>query len=148
MLGCRSTEREELNGVSKKIIGGAIEVHRALGPGLLESAYVACLAYELSQRGPLVDRQVQLPIVCKTVKVDTAFKLDLLVERKVIVELKAVEQVYPLHKTQLLTYLKLSGLELGLLINFNVRVLKDGISRVIYDKKIMPLCSLCALCLI
>ena len=135
MLGCRLTEREELNGVSKKIIGGAIEVHRALGPGLLESAYEACLAYELSQRGLLVDRQVQLPIVYKTVKVDTAFRLDLLVNRQVIVELKAVEQVYPLHKTQLLTYLKLSGLKLGLLINFNVNILRDGISRVINDRK-------------
>ena len=135
MLGCRLTEREELNGVSKKIIGGAIEVHRALGPGLLESAYEACLAYELSQRGLLVDRQVQLPIVYKTVKVDTAFRLDLLVNRQVIVELKAVEQVYPLHKTQLLTYLKLSGLKLGLLINYNVNILRDGISRVINDRK-------------
>ena len=135
MLGCRLTEREELNGVSKRIIGGAIEVHRALGPGLLESAYEACLAYELSQRGLLVDRQVQLPIVYKTVKVDTAFRLDLLVNRQVIVELKAVEQVYPLHKTQLLTYLKLSGLKLGLLINYNVNILRDGISRVINDRK-------------
>ena len=103
-------DREELNAISKQIIGAAIEVHRALGPGLLESAYEACLEYELSQRGMTVERQKQLPIVYKAVVVDAAFRLDLLVSNKVIVELKAVEQVYPIHKAQLLTYLKLSGL--------------------------------------
>ena len=128
-------EREELNGISGQIIGSAIEVHRALGPGLLESAYEACLAHELFQRGLAVERQKHLPITYKTVELDAAYRLDLLVERRVVVELKAVEQVYPIHKTQLLTYLKLSGLKLGLLINFNVKVLKDGIDRVIYDKK-------------
>ena len=128
-------ERAELNGISRKIIGGAIEVHRALGPGLLESAYETCLAYELAGIGLAVERQKQLPISYKDIELDTAYRLDLLVERKVIVELKAVEQIFPIHKTQLLTYLKLSGLELGLLINFNVKVLRDGISRVIYDKK-------------
>ena len=128
-------ERAELNGISRKIIGGAIEVHRALGPGLLESAYETCLAYELAGIGLAVERQKQLPISYKDIELDTAYRLDLLVERKVIVKLKAVEQIFPIHKTQLLTYLKLSGLELGLLINFNVKVLRDGISRVIYDKK-------------
>ena len=137
-------ERAELNGISRKIIGGAIEVHRALGPGLLESAYETCLAYELAGLGLTVERQKQLPISYKDIELDTAYRLDLLVERKVIVELKAVEQVYPLHKNQLLTYLKLSGLELGLLINFNVRVLKDGISRVIYDKNNASVLFVCS----
>ena len=129
------TDRGELNELSRQIIGAAIDVHRNLGPGLLETAYEACLEYELSQRGMVVERQKQLPIVYKKVVVDAAFRLDLVVNEKVIVELKAVEQVYPIHKAQLLTYLKLSGLELGLLINFNVRILKDGVNRVIYDKK-------------
>ena len=126
-------DREELNAISKQIIGAAIEVHRALGPGLLESAYEACLEYEISQRGMTVERQKLLPIVYKAVVVDAAFRLDLLVSNKVIVELKAVEQVYPIHKAQLLTYLKLSGLELGLIINFNVKMLRDGVSRVVYN---------------
>ena len=129
------TDRGELNELSRRIIGAAIDVHRALGPGLLETAYEACLEYELSQRGMFVERQKQLPIVYKKVVVDAAFRLDLVVDKRVIVELKAVEQVYPIHKAQLLTYLKLSGLELGLLINFNVRILKNGVSRVIYDNK-------------
>ena len=129
------TDREELNEISKQIIGAAIEVHRTLGPGLVESAYESCLEYELSQRGMTVERQKQLPIEYKTVVIDAAFRLDLVVNEKVIVELKAVEQVYPIHKAQLLTYLKLSGLELGLLINFNVRILRDGVSRVIHNKR-------------
>ena len=128
-------DRAELNEISEQILGAAIEVHRTLGPGLLESAYEVCLAYELSQRGLVVERQKQLSVPYKDVQLDAAFRLDLLVEGKVIVELKAVEQVSPVHKTQLLTYLKLSGLELGLLINFNVRMLKDGINRVIYTSK-------------
>lgn len=128
-------DRSELNEISGQILGAAIEVHRTLGPGLLESAYEVCLAYELSQRGLVVERQKQLPVPYKDVQLDAAFRLDILVEGKVIVELKAVEQVSPVHKTQLLTYLKLSGLELDLLINFNVKMLKDGISRVIYSPK-------------
>ena len=129
------TDRGELNLISRQIIGAAIEVHRTLGPGLLETAYESCLEYELSQRGMTVERQKQLPIEYKTVVIDAAFRLDLLVNEKVIVELKAVEQVYPIHKAQLLTYLKLSGLKLGLLINFNVKVLRDGVSRVIHDRR-------------
>ena len=128
-------DRAELNEISEQILGAAIEVHRTLGPGLLESAYEVCLAYELSQRGLVVERQKQLSVPYKDVQLDAAFRLDLLVEGKVIVELKAVEQVSPVHKTQLLTYLKLSGLELGLLINFNVKMLKNGINRVIYTSK-------------
>ena len=129
------SERTELNEISNQIIGAAIEVHRALGPGLLETAYEVCLAYELSQLGLMVERQKPLPISYKRVELDAAFRLDLLVEGKVIVELKAVGQISPVHKAQVLTYLKLSGLELGLLINFNVRVLKDGISRLVHDNK-------------
>ena len=124
-----------MNEISRQIIGAAIEVHRTLGPGLLESAYEVCLAYEISQVGLGIERQKHLPVPYKDVQLDAAFRLDLLVENKVIVELKAVEQVSPVHKTQLLTYLKLSGLELGLLINFNVKILKDGISRVVYNPK-------------
>ena len=129
------SEKTELNEISNQIIGAAIEVHRALGPGLLETAYEVCLAYELSQLGLMVERQKPLPISYKRVELDAAFRLDLLVEGKVIVELKAVGQISPVHKAQVLTYLKLSGLESGLLINFNVRVLKDGISRLVHDKK-------------
>ncbi len=129
------SNRSQLNEISRQVIGAAIEVHRELGPGLLETAYEACLAYELSQRGLAVERQKQLPIAYKSVQLDTVYRLDLLVERQVIVELKAVEQLSPVHRTQLLTYLKLSGVELGLLINFNVKVLKDGVSRVIYGPK-------------
>lgn len=128
-------DRSELNEISGQIIGAAIEVHRTLGPGLLESAYEVCLAYELSQQGLAVERQKQIAIPYKDVQLDAAYRLDLLVEGKVIVELKAVEQVSPIHKTQLLTYLKLSGFELGLLINFNVNVLKEGISRIVYNPK-------------
>ena len=123
----------ELNAITNQIIGAAIEVHRALGPGLLESAYEACLAYELAHRRLDVEQQKSLPIVYKEVSLDAAYRLDLLVERKVIVELKAVDSLTPLHKAQLMSYLKLSGLELGLLINFNVPVLKNGIQRVIVN---------------
>ena len=123
----------ELNQITDQIIGASIDVHLSLGPGLLESAYEACLAYELVQRGLIVEQQKSLPIIYKEVSLDTGYRLDLLVERSVIVELKAVDSLTPLHKAQLLSYLKLSGLKLGLLINFNVRVLKNGIQRVISD---------------
>ena len=123
----------ELNHITNQIIGAAIEVHRTLGPGLLESAYEACLAYELVHRSLYVEQQKPLPIVYKEISLDAAYRLDLLVERKVIVELKAVDSLTPLHKAQIMSYLKLSGLELGLLINFNVPVLKNGIQRVILN---------------
>lgn len=123
----------ELNQITDQIIGASIDVHRSLGPGLLESAYEACLTYELTQRGLIVEQQKSLPIVYKEVSLDIGYRLDLLVERSVIVELKAVDSLTPLHKAQLLSYLKLSGLKLGLLIHFNVRVLKNGIQRVIMD---------------
>ncbi len=123
----------ELNQVTSQTIGAAIDVHRALGLGLLESAYEACLAYELVNRGLNVEQQKPLPITYKDVSLDAGYRLDLLVERSVIVELKAVDSLTPLHKAQLMSYLKLSGLNLGLLINFNVQVLKSGIQRVIMN---------------
>jgi GxxExxY protein len=124
---------EELNRLTETIIGAAISVHRELGPGLLESTYEACLFYELTSRGLFVEKQKELPVRYKDLKIDTGYRIDLLVDRSVIVELKAVDQLHPIHEAQLLTYLKLSGCKLGLLINFNVKVLKDGIKRRILD---------------
>ncbi len=112
--------------LSFRIIGAAIEVHKALGPGLLESAYEQCLCRELSIRGIPFERQVPLPVEYKGTKLDCGYKLDLLVAELVIVELKAVEKLAPIHTAQLLTYLRLSGLWLGLLINFHVPLLTDG----------------------
>ena len=123
----------DLNKVTSEIIGAAIDVHRTLGPGLLESAYEACLAYELVHRGLNVEQQKPLPVIYKEVYLDAGYRLDLLVNGNVIVELKAVDSLTPLHKAQLMSYLKLSGLKLGLLINFNVQVLKNGIQRVIIN---------------
>jgi GxxExxY protein len=123
-------ERGKLNKITGQIIGGAIEVHRHLGPGLLESAYEACLAYELRQRGLGVERQKPLPIVYKDIKLDQGYRIDLLIENKVIVELKVVEALTDVHEAQLLSYLKFSGCSIGLLINFDVALLKDGIKRL------------------
>lgn len=117
--------------ITEAIIGAAISVHRELGPGLLESTYEACLDYELRQPGLKVERQKALPIAYKEVRLDCGYRLDLLVEDKVIVELKSARQVDPVHEAQLLSYLKLSGCKVGLLINFNVRLLKDGIKRMV-----------------
>ena len=119
----------ELNEISEKIIGAAIQVHRTLGPGLLESTYEACLKYELEKRGLKILSQVGLPVIYDGIKIDLGYRVDLLVEDAVIIELKAVTTVTPLHEAQLLSYLKLSGKHLGLLINFNVTLLKDGITR-------------------
>jgi GxxExxY protein len=127
------TEKERLNKITESIIGAAIEVHRAIGPGLLESAYEACLAFELVQRGLKVEQQKLLPVVYREVKLDCGYRLDLLVEEEVIVEIKAVDRLAPIHQAQLLSYLRLSGCKVGLLINFNVKVLKDGIRRVVND---------------
>ena len=124
---------KEINEITESIIGAAIAVHRALGPGLLESAYEACLAYDLVDSGFLVERQKGLPVVYRGVELDCGYRIDLLVENKVIVELKAVEKILPIHEAQLLSYLKLSGCKVGLLINFNVKVLKTGIRRLIND---------------
>ncbi len=119
------------NEFTEKIIAAAIEVHRNLGPGLLESAYEECLCYELSQRGLRFKRQVNLPITYKGLKLDCGHKMDLVVEDAVIVELKTVDRLLPIHSAQLLTYLKSSGKQIGLLINFNVPVLKDGLKRMV-----------------
>ena len=111
------------------IIGAAIEVHRVLGPGLLESAYEECLCHELYLRGLSFERQVALPVSFKGLQLDCGYKIDLVVEREIVVELKAVEKILPVHEAQLLTYLKLSGKHVGLLINFNVPLLTRGIIR-------------------
>ena len=117
--------------ITKQIIGAAIEVHRALGPGLLESTYEACLAFELAKRGLRIEEQRAIPVVYQSVKLDCGYRIDLLVNKKVIVEIKAVESLLPIHEAQLLSYLKLSGCKVGLLINFNVRVLRVGLKRLV-----------------
>jgi GxxExxY protein len=117
--------------VSNKVLGLAIEVHRHLGPGLLESAYEECLAFELRQQAIDFQRQVALPILYKGMQLDCAYRMDLVVERYLVIEIKAVEQLLPIHQAQLLTYLKLSTLKFGLLLNFNVALLRDGIKRMI-----------------
>ena len=121
----------ELNATSGKIIECAMKVHSALGPGLLESAYEACLLYELRETGLKVEAQVMLPIFYDNVKFDAGYRIDLLIEDTVIAELKAVERLLPIHEAQLFSYLKLSGKKLGLLLNFNVKHLRDGIKRII-----------------
>ena len=117
--------------LTNEIYGAAIEVHKELGPGLLESAYEECLCRELSLRGLQFQRQVPLPVTYKGVRLDCGYKLDLVVAEKVVLELKAIEQVCPLHEAQLLTYLRLSGKRVGLLMNFNVALMKDGITRLV-----------------
>ena len=115
--------------LTESIIGAAIDVHRELGPGLLESAYEECLCHELHLRGLRFQRQVELPVTYKGLKLDRGYKLDIVVEEQVVLELKSIEQILPIHQAQLLTYLRLSGKRVGLLINFNVAVLKNGIVR-------------------
>ena len=122
---------EALNLISHNIIGAAFKVHSALGPGLLESTYEVCLEYELVKLGYKVERQKSLPVNYEGIKLDAGYRIDLLVEDSVIVELKSVEDVLPIHHAQVLTYLKLSKMKLGLLINFNVRDLKLGIKRIV-----------------
>ena len=117
------------NELTHGIIGAAIEVHRCLGPGLLESCYEECLARELQLRGLAFDRQKALPVVYKDVKLECGYRIDLLVDGRIVVELKAIEAIAPVHEAIVLTYLRLSGCRVGLLINFNVAVLKDGIRR-------------------
>ena len=121
--------------ITHKIIGAAIEVHRPLGPGLLESAYEECLSKELSLRGISFERQKPIPVFYKGAKLECGYRIDLLVEPHIVVELKAIELIAPIHEAVVLTYLKLSGNTLGLLINFHVPVLKDGIRRYIWREK-------------
>jgi len=125
--------QERINRLTEKVIGAAIEVHKQLGPGLLESAYEECLAYEMSNLGIPFKKQVGLPVTYKDVRIDCAYRLDMLVDEVLILEIKAVETVLPVHKAQILTYMRLSGCRYGLLINFNVRLLKNGIQRFIQD---------------
>ena len=121
----------DIEAVGKQIVDASIKVHRALGPGLLESAYQVCLAYELAKRGLRVECEVQIPVVYEGVQIDAGYRLDMLVEGCVIVENKAVERLLPVHEAQLLTYLKLHDRRLGYLLNWNVPLMKDGIKRMV-----------------
>jgi GxxExxY protein len=120
---------KEQDALTERVIGFAIEVHRQLGPGLLESAYEECLCFELKEAGISHKRQVPLPIVYKSVRLDCGYRLDVVIEEKLILELKTIERVMPIHEAQILTYLKLSGVRTGLLLNFNSPTLKDGLRR-------------------
>ena len=124
-------DKDPLNNVTSGIIGAAIDVHRALGPELLESAYEACLAYELIQREMKVEQQKPLPLIYRDVQLDCGYRIDLLVDDAVTLEIKSADSLAPIHQAQLLSYLKLSGCEVGLLINFNVKLLKQGIVRMV-----------------
>ena len=124
-----------INDITERIIGAAIEVHRALGPGLLESAYEECVCREATLRGIQFRRQVSLPVEYKGVRLDCGYRIDLLVSEQVVVEIKAVEGLLPIHEAQLLTYLKLGGWNVGLLINFNSTVLMHGIKRMVLNLK-------------
>lgn len=133
MITTENTERTEMktNGLTGTIIAAAIVVHRELGPGLLESAYEACLAYEPREQGLNFERQKSLPVEYKRHRIDCGYRLDFLVEERVIVEIKSVKSLEPIHEAQLLSYLRLSGYKTGLLVNSNVRLLKDGIRRLL-----------------
>ncbi len=122
----------EVDKITEAIIGAAIQVHRSLGPGLLESTYEACLEYELIQKGLRVERQKPLPVVYRDVRLDCGYRIDLLVEDAVVVEVKAVDHLAPIHDAQMLSYLRLSGCQVGLLINFNTKMLKQGIRRFVH----------------
>lgn len=122
---------EELNALSYQIIGSVYDVYNKLGPGLLESTYEVCLEYELRKKKLIVERQSILPIIYDTIKLDAGYRVDLLVEDTIIVEIKAIDHIAPIHKAQLMTYLKLSKLQLGLLINFNEKNIRNGIKRII-----------------
>jgi GxxExxY protein len=120
----------ELDKVANQIVDGAFKVHSLLGPGLLESVYAVCLTHELTIRNLQVERQVSLPVIYDQIRIDSGLRLDMLVNGHLVVELKAVETILPVHKAQLITYLKLSGHRLGLLINFNTPLIKNGITRI------------------
>lgn len=126
---------DEINRLTEKIIGAAIEVHRQLGPGLLEAVYETCLVYELEQMGLEFERQKLLPIVYKGMQLEQGYRIDVLVEGSIVVELKVVEEVSPVHEAQVLSYLRLSGCQVGLLLNFNVKLLKDGIHRFAMSRR-------------
>lgn len=126
----RDTETQRLNQLTERVIGGCIQVHRALGPGLLESAYEKCVCYELSQAGLLFESQVALPVVYKDVNLECGYRMDIVVEDVLVLEIKPVERIIPVHEAQLLSYLKLADKPIGLLLNFHAPVLKDGIKRI------------------
>ena len=121
---------EQLNHITEQIIGCAIKVHRSLGPGLLESTYEICLVHELVKLGFEVNTQVHLPVHYDGINLDAGYRIDMLVQNEIVVELKAVDSLHPIHSAQVLSYLKLSGKKIGLLINFNVKMLKDGVKRL------------------
>ena len=121
----------EFDELSNKVIGCALEVHRNLGPGLLESTYEQCLAYEMKAAGMAFKLQLALPVEYKNIKLDCGYRIDVLVDNSIIIELKSVDKILPIHQAQLLTYMKLAGISIGLLINFNVKYLKDGIKRMV-----------------
>jgi len=121
-----------INQLTKTIIGSAIEVHRILGPGLLESAYEECLAYEISNQGLIVEKQIPVPVTFKNIQLACGYRIDLLVENCVVIELKSIDELAPVHEAQILTYMKFANKKIGLLINFNVALLKDGIRRFRY----------------
>lgn len=125
----------DVNKTTESIIGAAIEVHRHLGPGLLESAYEECLCEELSLRKIPFNRQIALPVTYKSRKLDVGYRVDLLVNNEVVVELKTVESILPIHEAQTLTYMRLGGWQVGLILNFNVTVLKNGIKRLVFKLK-------------
>jgi GxxExxY protein len=121
----------EFDPLSKEIIGCAIEVHKLLGPGLLESAYEECLVYELLNKSYQIDRQKPIPVMYKNIRLDCGYRLDLLVEKRIIVELKSIDEITLVHEAQILTYMRFSNIKIGLLINFNVTLLKNGLKRFV-----------------
>lgn len=137
-----ATEGMEINEITRAVIGCAMKVHSALGPGLLENAYEACLLHELRKQGLRVESQVTLPVLYDGIKIDLGYRLDLVIEGAVVVELKCVAELDAVHEAQLLSYLKLSGKNVGLLINFHVPHLRDGIKRLVsgrgWDKPVSP----------
>jgi GxxExxY protein len=120
--------------LTSRVIGLAMEVHRALGPGLLESAYEECLCFELTSHGIPFGRQIPLPVIYKSVHLDCAYRMDLVIHNMLVVELKTIERILPVHEAQLLTYLRLSGITTGLILNFHMPVLKDGIKRLVLGR--------------
>ncbi len=126
-------ENDRLDEISHRIIGAAIEVHRNLGPGLLESAYQSCLAFELKQLGVKLEEQKPLPVIYKDMRLDCGYRLDLVVEDEIIIEVKAIEKLVPIHEAQLLSYLRLAKKRVGFLMNFHVPVLKNGLKRIVNE---------------
>jgi GxxExxY protein len=128
----RTKSQRDIDKITETIIKAAISVHKELGPGLLESAYEACLCYELTRMGLSYERQKELSLQYKEIHIDCGFRIDMLVEKQVVIEIKTVDSLTPVHKAQLITYLKLTECRIGLLINFNVKILKNGIKRIVY----------------